>query len=609
MRGRLKEESVSLETGTTPGRALLRVLLKERATLLVAIAVSVVGAGVSLAQPLVINQLISSIGHQPVRGWVLLVVVLVLAAAFLQGLRQYILTRTGESAILRLRRQLVHHLLRLPISVHDSHRTGDLVTRLSSDTTMVRTAFTGGLLDAFGGLILVSGAIIAMALIDPMMLLVVLVVSVSALCLIVFASRKIQHLTTTAQEAVGRLGASMERALSAIRTVRATSAERQMDSEIASEAETAYRQGVRIARIDGILGPSSGLAMQAAFLAVLGVGGARVVAGKIDVAELVSFVLFLFLVTMPMSQIVTAIITVRGALGAMERIQEILRIPSESANDRLKALEVAHLPYGGKDLVVEGVAFRYHTGEVALVNVSLQARPGEFVAVVGPSGSGKSTLLSLIERFYNADSGRILLDGESIYEMDRRALRQQIAYVEQSAPVLAGSVRENLLLGGAGASDKECWDALRSVNLEQRFLDSRGLESPLGDRGINLSGGERQRLSLARLLLSEAPILLLDEPTSSVDSHNEDLIQTAISASARDRTVVMVAHRLSTVQAADRIFVLDSGRVAAHGNHHELMRDSPVYRSLAVHQHLDRGSAAGRQSSTATRVGGRTTED
>ena len=587
MRGNAEEESVSLETGATPGRALLRIFLKERATLLVAIVLSVIGAGASLAQPLAINQLISSIGHQPVGGWVLLVMVLVLATAVLQGLRQYILTRTGESAILRLRKQLVHHLLRLPISIHDSHRTGDLVTRLSSDTTMVRTAFTGGLLDAFGGLILVSGAITAMALIDPMMLLVVLAVSVSALSLIVFASRKIQRFTTAAQEAVGQLGASLERALSAIRTVRAASAERQMDLEISSEAVTAYRQGVRIARIDGVLGPSSGLAMQVALLAVLGVGGARVAAGSIDVADLVSFVLFLFLVMMPLSQIVTAIITVRGALGAMERVQEILRIPSESTNDRSKKLEVSRLPYGRKELAVEDVAFRYHTGEVALVDVSLQARPGEFVAIVGPSGSGKSTLLSLIERFYDADSGRILLGGESIYEMDRRILRQQIAYVEQNAPVLAGSVRENLLLGGVEASDDECWNALRSVNLEQRFLDSHGLESPLGDRGINLSGGERQRLSLARLLLSKAPVLLLDEPTSSVDSHNEDLIQTAISASAQDRTVVMVAHRLSTVQAADRIIVLDSGTVVAQGNHHELMRDSPLYRSLAVRQHLD----------------------
>ncbi|MGD7001963.1 ABC transporter ATP-binding protein [Corynebacterium halotolerans] len=207
-------------------------------------------------------------------------------------------------------------------------------------------------------------------------------------------------------------------------------------------------------------------------------------------------------------------------------------------------------------------------------------------ALVGPSGAGKSTSLALLERFYDPTGGEIRVDGHPITGISRASLRAAIGYVEQDAPVLAGTVRYNLHLADPDATDQECWHALDQVNLGGRFRGAEGLDTPLGERGISLSGGERQRLALARVLLSDAPIMLLDEPTAAVDSHNEQLILDAIAATAKDRTLIVVAHRLSTVTDADQIIVMEDGRVNSRGTHHELLRTSPLYRDLASRQLL-----------------------
>lgn len=232
------------------------------------------------------------------------------------------------------------------------------------------------------------------------------------------------------------------------------------------------------------------------------------------------------------------------------------------------------------------MSFAYRPGHPVLREVSFGVPVGTTTAIVGPSGSGKSTLLSLVERFYDLDAGRIELGGGDIRELDRAALRRTLGYVEQQAPVLAGTIRDNLLLAAPEASDEQCSDVLRQVNLHERFEAADGLDSVLGDHGLQLSGGERQRLALARVLLTDAPVLLLDEPTASVDSRNEQLITDAIAAAAGRRTLLVVAHRLSTVRAADQIVVLDGGVVDGVGTHSELLETSPLYRDLAQRQFL-----------------------
>lgn len=561
-------------------------LAHHKGILTVAVIMSLVGSALGLVQPLVINRIISTIGEGPIAWLVWLLVGLLLVSSVLSALRSYLLTRTAESAVLSTRHRLIARLLRLPIPAYDRHRTGDLVTRLGSDTTLIRSAFTGGLVEAIGGVATMVGAIVLMALVDVFMLGLVLAVVTVTLIAVVSTSALIQRYTKKAQEAVGDLGAGMERALVAVRTIRATGAQDQVESGLRANADVAWLQGVRIARVAALIFPAAGLAMQGSFLLVLGIGGARVAAGTISVADLVTFVLYLFMVSMPLGSIFSAVTTIRQAMGAIERIGQIFDIEPESTDGR--PARPAH------SITFDDVSFAYEVrsedetveARPVLSDVSIDIRAGEKTAIVGPSGSGKSTLLALIERFYDPVEGSILLGDQDMSELTRGSVRKVVGYVEQEAAVLAGSVRENLTLGAPDTPDDRCWWALDQVNLRERVEEAEGLDTVLGDRGMTLSGGQRQRLALARMLLMDSPVLLLDEPTSAVDSQNEQLILDAIDASAEGRTLVVVAHRLSTVTDADQIIVLEAGRVQATGTHAELLETSPLYRNLASRQLL-----------------------
>ncbi|MCS5479259.1 ABC transporter ATP-binding protein/permease [Corynebacterium sp. YIM 101645] len=568
----------------SPFRTLLSMLAHHKGVLTIAVVMSLVGSALGLVQPLVVNRIISTIGDGPVAAFIWLLIGLLMGSSALSALRSYLLTRTAETAVLATRHRLIARLLRLPIPAYDRHRTGDLVTRLGSDTTLIRSAFNGGLVEAIGGVATMAGAIVLMALVDVFMLGIVLVVVVVTLVAVVGTSTLIQRYTKKAQEAVGDLGAGMDRALVAVRTIRAAGAQDRVETGLRADADTAWVQGVRIARVAALIFPAAGLAMQGSFLAVLGIGGARVAAGTISVADLVTFVLYLFMVSMPLGSIFGAVTTIRQAMGAIERIGQIFDIAPESTAGQ--EAEPAH------SITFDDVSFAYETTSEedetrpVLRGISVDIRAGEKTAIVGPSGSGKSTMLALIERFYDPTSGRLLLGDQDMSELTRASVRQVVGYVEQEAAVLAGTVRENLTLGAPETSDERCWWALDQVNLRERVAGTDGLDTVLGDRGLTLSGGQRQRLALARMLLMDTPILLLDEPTSAVDSQNEQLILDAIDASAEGRTLVVVAHRLSTVTDADQIIVLDAGRVVATGTHAELLETSPLYRNLASRQLL-----------------------
>lgn len=549
----------------------------HKASLTGAIIFSILGSLMGLAQPMLINQIIEQIG-QPMGMLITLLVGLLILSSVASGLEWYLLTRTAEAAVFATRRDLVSHLLRLPITSYDKHRTGDLVTRVGSDTTLVRTAFTGGLVQAVSSVLTIVGSVVLMALIDVTMLLVVLSVIALTLVAVVFTSRLMQKYTKRAQEAVGELGAGMDKSLVAVRTVRASRAEERVEKELHGSADRAFREGVKMATVGALLNPVSGLALQGSFLIVLGIGGARVAAGTISVADLVSFVLYMFMASMPLGMIFSAITTVRQAMGAIDRINNVLDEPLEDSTGK-KAEHSSAISFAS-------VSFTYDGKTPVLEDVSFDVQPGTKTALVGPSGGGKSTTLALMERFYDPTAGTIYLGDQDMSELSRESVRAQVGYVEQEAAILAGTVRENLKLANFQVTDEECWAALDQVNLRDRFEDSEGLDTILGDRGVSLSGGQRQRLALARMLLMDSPILVLDEPTSAVDSHNEQLILDAIAAAGADKTVIIVAHRLSTVTDADQILVIDDSKVQARGTHEELLETSELYQELASRQLL-----------------------
>jgi ABC-type multidrug transport system fused ATPase/permease subunit len=574
-------------------RELLPLLRPHRRPLAAAAVLSLVAAAGALAQPALVARVIEAVGASrellPAVG--LLVVVLVVASA-LGAVQQYLLQRTAEGVVLSTRRALADRLLRLPVAEYDRRRTGDLMSRVGADTTLLRATVTSGVVEVAGSAVVAVGAVVAMSLVDGWLLLVTVAAVGIGLAVVVTVSRGVQRLSRQAQEEVGAMTAAVERALSAVRTIRASGATAREVDVVAVSAGRAYEAGVRVARLEALVSPAGSIAVQGAFLAVIGLGGYRVATGSIAVADLVAFILYLFLLVMPLGQAIGAWTQLQNGLGALARVREVLALePEEDALPERGGAVVA-VPASPPAAVVpllelDDVSFRYPDGPEVLRGVSLSVPAGSRVALVGPSGAGKSTVLALVEGFYPLTGGAVRWAGTDVRDLPRAGLRARLGYVEQEAPVLAGSVRDNLLLAAPHATDPELWAVLADVGLTEVVQRSpRGLDVAVGDDGVLLSGGERQRLAIARSLLARPALLLLDEPTASLDARNEALLRDTLAAAAADRALLVVAHRLSTVLDSDRIVVLDAGRVVASGTHAELVETSPLYRELATAQLL-----------------------
>ncbi|RFU21093.1 ABC transporter ATP-binding protein [Geodermatophilus marinus] len=575
-------------------RELLPLLRPHRTPLLLAAGLSLVAAAAALAQPALVARVIEAVGAgRPLLPVVLLLVAVLVAAAALGALQQYLLQRTAEGVVLTTRRTVADRLLRLPVAEYDRRRTGDLMSRVGADTTLLRATVTSGVVEIAGSVVVGVGALVAMALVDVWLLLVTVGAVLVGLTVVVSVSRRVRRLSRQAQEAVGTMSAAVERALSAVRTIRASGATAREVGVVGDSAARAYAAGVRVARLEALVAPAGSIAVQGAFLAVLGLGGYRVATGSIAVSDLVAFILYLFLLVMPLGQAIGAWTQLQTGLGALARIQEVLALrpeeddrPERSATGPVPGVPAAPPP-GVPLLELVDVDFDYPDGTAVLRGVSLTVPAGSRVALVGPSGAGKSTLLALVEGFYPLSGGSLRWAGTDVRDLPRAALRARLGYVEQEAPVLAGSLRDNLLLAAPEATDPELWAVLADVGLTDVVQRSpRGLDVPVGDDGVLLSGGERQRLAIARSLLARPALLLLDEPTASLDARNEQLLRRTLAAAAADRALLVVAHRLSTVLDSDQIVVLDGGRVVARGTHEELLQESPLYRELAAAQLL-----------------------
>ena len=573
-------------SGPPAWRLLLSYVRPHRWALLGGALLSLVTGATGLALPLVARELIDDLAHdRAVTGALLLMTALVIGNTVLGAVGSYVLRRAAESVVLGARRTLSSYLLRLRIAAVDRTEPGDLMARITSDTTLLREVTTDSMIGlGTGGLTLVA-TVALMGWVEPVLLAVTLGVLALAGTLLGVVVPRIRRASKQAQEAVGVMGASLERVLGALRTVKASGAEPREERTLHDAARESWRMSVRAAKWSAAAGNTAGLAMQLAFITVLAVGGARVATGAIGIGTLVAFLLFVFYLMAPISQVVGAVTQYQAGSAALARIQEALRLPAEPA------APPAALPTPGAApaaVAFEDLRFRY-AEDLPYVHhgVTFSVPPQGLTAFVGPSGAGKTTVFSLIERFYDPESGVITVDGRDVADWDLPELRAAIGYVEQDAPVLSGSLRDNLLLGNPDAGEDTLTRVLRTTRLDG--LVSRlpqGLDTLVGHRGTKLSGGERQRVAIARALLRRPRLLLLDEATSQLDAVNEAALRDTVADVARTTTVLVVAHRLSTVTAADRIVVMDAGRVRAVGTHRELVASDPLYGELAATQFL-----------------------
>ena len=572
--------------------ALLARIRPHRRTLFLSMALALLGAAGGLAQPLAAREVIEALADdESLLAPLLVLGGLVAFSSVIIAANFWLLERTSERIVLGTRRELASRLLRLRLSALDREAPGDLVARATSDSTLLGSVSSTALVQLVMGGITLVASIVLMGVVDLVLLGVTLAVLVVVGGAVALVLPRIMRATERQQEAVGGVGAALERSLGGLRTVKASGAEARETRAVTDAAERAYERGIESAGYQAIVGTATGLIVQVAFLAVLGVGGARVASGDMGVGDLIAFLLYLFYLTDPIAAVAQGATQLQQGLAAVRRIDEVTTLPVEE--DEVAAGAAPTAPAspaasdGGQPLVAfDRVSFGYHADRPEVLHeVSFDVPARGVTAIVGPSGAGKTTLFALLERFYEPDAGAIRFQGRDLAAWPRAALRGQIGYVEQEAPVLAGTLRDNLLYAAPEAGEEALRAVVREARLEEvvgRLRD--GLDTEIAARGASLSGGERQRIAIARALLRRPALLLLDEAASQLDAVNEMALRDTVARAGESRAVLAIAHRLSTVVSARRIVVLERGQVRATGTHAELVQGDALYAELAATQ-------------------------
>ncbi|WNZ63359.1 ABC transporter transmembrane domain-containing protein [Myxococcus sp. MxC21-1] len=576
------------KSSASPGVTVRRLLKLARPELLPLAAGTfflLISSGATLAYPRAIGDLVDQALNARDRYVVDRLAMLMLAVFTVQGiamaLRIYLFTNAGERVVSRLRKDLFRALLSQEVGFFDSRRTGELTSRLSSDTTVLQTTVTANVsmmlryvVTALGGVGLLLYTSVQLTLV---MLAVIPPVAIGG----VFYGRRVRVISRQAQDALAASGEVAEEDLSGIRTVRSFAAERHEVERYSVAVERSFTLAKKRALQTSVFMGVASIAGYGSIAAVLWYGGRLVVDGGLSVGELTSFLIYTMLVAFSFSGIAELWADFMRASGAAERVFELLdRKPAISAGGQQLTDLRGHVQF-------RGVHFAYPSRPdvPVLQGLDLELRPGEVVAVVGPSGAGKSTLASLLSRFYDPQNGEVLLDGHPLTSLEPEWLRRNIGMVAQEPQLFSCSIADNIRYGRPGATDAQVEEAARAANAHayiERFPEGYGTQ--VGERGVQLSGGQKQRVAIARAVLKDPRLLILDEATSALDAESEHLVKDALERLMKGRTTLIIAHRLSTVANADRVLVLDGGVVIQSGTHASLMSQEGLYRRLVERQ-------------------------
>jgi subfamily B ATP-binding cassette protein MsbA len=546
-----------------------------------------------LSVPLGVKSLLDSVFEQENRGllhllgWgLLLLFALQATMSFLSG---YLISWVGERIVTDLRKEIYGHLHRLGLRFYAETRLGDLTSRLTNDVGAIRGAATEDVADALRTLFSLMGSVGVMVGLNWRLSLIVF----CAVPPVAIGSRyfglKIRKLSRGVQDRLADTTAVAEEALSAIRVVKAFAREPFETKRYQDAVESLFDVARYKAVMSSLFSSSSRFLFMVAMVAIFWYGGSEVLAGRLTAGDLVAFIMYASTIAGSVMGVSHLYTSLNSAVGASERIFELMNTPPEIVETE----DSKPLPLVKGTVVFEKVSFSYETDQPILDKISFTAQAGETLALVGPSGAGKTTLMNLIPRFYDVTDGKISIDGIDIKTVQVQSLREQIGMVSQDVHLFGTSILENIRYGKLDATDTEVKKAAKDANALE-FIEAfpEGFDSLVGERGVKLSGGQRQRVAIARALLRDARILLLDEATSALDSASEALVQQALERLMIGRTTFIIAHRLSTVQHAHRILVLEAGELVQVGTHDELVSQDGLYQKLCQLQfrNVDEGA-------------------
>lgn len=528
-----------------------------------------VDEGLGKGDPALLNQAL----------FVMLGVVVLLAIA--TYVRYSLVTWVGERVIADIRRDVYDHVIRMHIGFFETTRTGEILSRLTTDTTLLQSVVGSSVSVALRNILMFIGALVMLFVTSPMLTLYIAFIVPLVVVPIITLGRKVRKLSRESQDRLADLSSQIEESVSAIRAIQALSLEKAREAQFDAQVDVLLATAKRRITTRAILTAIVIMLVFGAIITVLWVGGRGVVEGSLSAGALSAFIFYSVVLAGAVGAISEVVGDLQRAAGATERLMELLATPAEISAPAVP-LPVPS-PLEGR-ITFEHVDFHYPSrpNQAALKDFSLSVEPGEMIALVGPSGAGKSTIFQLLLRFYDPQSGHIRLDGVETREFAPEALRGAVGLVSQDPVVFSANAWDNIRSGRTDATDAEVLEAARAAAALE-FLEAlpEGLDSFLGEKGVRLSGGQRQRVAIARAMVRNPRVLLLDEATNSLDAQSERLVQEAITRLMQGRTTLVIAHRLSTVLNADKIVVMDNGGISAIGTHKELLLSSPLYKRLA----------------------------